>query len=80
MSNKKLTERLNNELDELGVPVLMAERVEVCSKLFQVPKFKIEALLHGVVVLDPDSMQKIANELEVSWDWLMGNAQGETTH
>ncbi|KTC86198.1 hypothetical protein [Legionella cincinnatiensis] len=80
MSNKKLTERLNNELDELGVPVLMTERVQVCSALFQVPKFKIEALLNGVVVLDSESMQKIANELEVSMGWLMGEVQEKTTH
>ncbi|PWY56745.1 hypothetical protein DGG96_04880 [Legionella qingyii] len=80
MSNKKLSERLNQELDELGVPALMTERVHVCSKLFQLPKFKIEALLHGVVAVDSNSMQKIANELEVSMDWLFGEAKGETTH
>ncbi|WP_454782155.1 hypothetical protein [Legionella sp. WA2022007384] len=80
MSNKKLTERLNRELDELGVPALMTERVQVCSKLFQLPKFKIEALLHGVVALDSNSMQKIANELEVSMDWLFGEAKKETAH
>lgn len=80
MSNKKLTERLHHELDELGVPALMTERVQVCSQLFQVPKFKIEALLHGVVVLDSDSMQKIANELDVSKDWLMGKTQEDTQH
>ncbi|KTC80605.1 hypothetical protein [Legionella cherrii] len=78
MSNKKFTERLNQELDELGVPELMTERVQVCSKLFQLPKFKIEALLHGVVALDGDSMQKIADELEVSADWLFGDAKGKT--
>ncbi|KTD63743.1 hypothetical protein Lsan_1176 [Legionella santicrucis] len=80
MSNKKLTERLNRELDELGVPALMTERVHVCATLFQVPKFKIEALLNGVVVLDPESMQKIANELEVSMGWLMGEEERTTTH
>ncbi|QMT61506.1 hypothetical protein [Legionella sp. PC997] len=79
MSNKKLTERLNRELDELGVPALMTERVQVCSKLFQLPKFKIEALLHGVIALDSTSMQKVANELEVSMDWLFGETK-ETTH
>ncbi|WP_454784512.1 hypothetical protein [Legionella sp. WA2024007413] len=79
MSNKKLTERLNRELDELGVPALMTERVQVCSKLFQLPKFKIEALLHGVIALDSTSMQKVANELEVSMDWLFGKTK-ETTH
>ncbi|CAM2885547.1 Uncharacterised protein [Legionella steigerwaltii] len=80
MSNKKLTERLNQELDELGVPELMTERVQVCAKLFQLPKFKIEALLHGVVALDCNSMQKIADELEVSTDWLFGDAKGKVAH
>ncbi len=80
MSNKKLTERLNNELDELGVPTLMTERVQVCSKLFNLPRFKIEALLHGVIAFDSDSMQKIADELDVSKDWLLGNVKGKTKH
>jgi hypothetical protein len=79
MSNKKLTERLNYELDELGVPALMTERVQACSKMFELPKFKIEALLHGVA-LDSSTMQKIAEELEVTPDWLFGTAQEKTEH
>ncbi|WP_412757812.1 hypothetical protein [Legionella bozemanae] len=79
MSNKKLTERLHYELDELGVPALMTERVQACSKMFELPKFKIEALLHGVA-LDNTIMQKIADELEVSTDWLFGVAQEKTKH
>ncbi|MCE0724463.1 MULTISPECIES: hypothetical protein [Legionella] len=79
MSNKKLTERLNYELDELGVPALMKERVQACSRMFELPKFKIEALLHGVA-LDGTTMQKIADELEVSTDWLFGAAQEKTKH
>ena len=59
MSNKKLTERLNNELDDMGVPALMIERVQVCSKLFKLPPFKMEALLNGIVICDSRSMQKI---------------------
>lgn len=80
MSNKKLTERLNDRLDEFGVPALMAERVQVCSKLFALPKFKIEALLNGVITLDARSMQKIADELEVSIDWLFGKTKGKIVH
>ncbi len=80
MSNKKLTERLNYELDELGVPALMTERVQVCSKLFELPKYKIEALLYGVVALDAPSMHKIADELEVSFDWLFGQAKEKARH
>ncbi|KTD74158.1 hypothetical protein Ltuc_2005 [Legionella tucsonensis] len=45
----------------------MTERVQACSKMFELPKFKIEALLHGVA-LDIMTMQKIADELEVSTD------------
>ncbi|MCL9683538.1 hypothetical protein [Legionella maioricensis] len=80
MTNKKLTERLNNELDELGVPALMTERVQACTKLFKVPKFKIEALLHGVIAFDSETMKKIAKELDVSIDWLVGNHQRKTKH
>ena len=79
MSNKKLTERLNNELDELGVPSLMAERVQVCAKLFNLPKFKVEALLHGVIAVDTHCLQMIAEELEVSMDWLFGTKE-KITH
>ncbi len=75
MSNKKLTERLNYELDELGVPALMTERVEVCSKLFKLPPFQIESVLNGIVAGDTNTMQKIADELEVSRDWLLGNEE-----
>jgi hypothetical protein len=80
MSNKQLRERLNNELDEIGVPALMTERVQVCSKLFKLPKFKIEALLHGVVAFDCNSMQKIADELGVSMDWLFAMPTEKTKH
>ena len=80
MSNKKLTERLNYELDELGVPTLMTQRVQVCSKLFKLPPFKIEALLNGIVAFDSNSMQKIADELEVSVDWLLGDVVRKTKH
>ncbi|AMP89390.1 hypothetical protein [Legionella pneumophila] len=80
MTNKILTERLNNELDELGVPGLMTERVQVCSKLFNLPKFKMEALLNGVIAIDANSIQKIADELEVNKDWLLGDIKKKTKH
>ena len=80
MSTKKLiTERLNNELDELGVPTKITERVQACSKLFNLPKFKVEALLNGIVAVDSNYMQKIADELEVNMDWLFGNKE-KTLH
>jgi hypothetical protein len=80
MSNKKLTERLNDELDELGVPPMMGERIQVCAKLFDLPKFKIEALLHGIVACDAYSMQKIAEVLDVRIEWLMGRDEEKMAH
>jgi hypothetical protein len=80
MPNKVLTERLNNELDKLGVPNLMTERVQACSKLFRLPKFKVEALLNGVIAIDSNSMNKIADELGVSSDWLLGGIGAKTKH
>ncbi|MFT4058008.1 MAG: hypothetical protein QM652_00505 [Legionella sp.] len=75
MSNKKLTERLNYELDELGVPTLIIERIQACTKLFKLPAFQIEALLNGVVACNSEKIQQIADVLEVSKDWLMGNSK-----
>lgn len=72
MSNKILSERLNRELDALGLPDLMGERVEACSKLFKLPKFQIAALLDGMI-MDSTVIQAVAKELEVTLDWLLGN-------
>lgn len=80
MSNKVLTERLNNELDKIGVPDRITERVQACSKLFKLPKFKVEALLNGVIAIDSSSMNKIADELGVSTKWLTGCSDANTTH
>ena len=80
MSNKKLSERLNNELDSMDVPALIVERVQICSKLFKLPPFKIEALLNGIVTFDAKFMQNIADELDVSCDWLLGKDDKITKH
>jgi len=80
MSNRKLTERLNKELDDLGVPGLMTERVQACSKLFELPKFKIESLLYSGIAADVSSLEKIAQELEVTTDWLLGHTNRKKKH
>lgn len=76
MSNKLLSERLSDELDAIGVPSLMTERVQACSKLFKLPKFKIEALLHGVII-ESKSIQTIADELAVQVEWLLGDKNAQ---
>lgn len=75
MPNKQFAERLNKELDGIGVPPRSDERIEVFAKLLKVPKFKAEAFLNGVTVPDPTLLDRISNELEVSTEWLIGKSE-----
>ena len=74
MSNKQFSERLNKELDEIGVPQRNDERVEVFAKLIKVPRFKAEALLNGNTNPELPLITLLAEELEVSADWLLGKS------
>ena len=80
MSNRKLTERLNHELDSIGVPELMLQRVQACSKMFKLPKSRVEALLYGMSTIDTKAIETIANELDVNKDWLLGYSNEKTKH
>ena len=71
MSNRHFSERLNQALDDIGVPERIDERIEVFSKLIKIPRFKAEALLNGTVVIDEPLLALITKELEVSAVWLM---------
>ena len=74
MSNKLFAERLNRELDTIGVPILEMERIDVFAKLLHIPKFKADAILHGITVPHGELLQKLADELEVNPDWLVGRS------
>ena len=74
MPNKRFSERLNNELDTIGVPESSSERVDVFAKLLKVPKFKAEALLTGQITPDENLLTIIAEELEVNEEWLLGKS------
>lgn len=83
MPNRQFSEKLNKELDSIGVPLLQQERIDVFAKLLKVPKFKAEALLNGLTVPDAQLLNKIADELEVNPDWLIGKSihrQKKTEH
>lgn len=72
MINKLFAERLNKELDGIGVPPLSDERIGAFAKLIKVPRFKAEAFLNGISLPDQNLLNRIAEELEVSPDWLLG--------
>ena len=74
MHNKQFSERLHQELDEIGVPQRADERIEVFSKLIKIPKFKAEAILNGNITVEPPLLTLLAEELEVSAEWLLGKS------
>jgi hydrogenase maturation factor HypF (carbamoyltransferase family) len=80
MANQILRERLNKELDALGMPSLEVERSRALSKLIKLPTFKAQVILSGVVVANDYSLDKIANELEVSKEWLLGKSNEKQAH
>ena len=75
MSNKEFSERLNKELDEIGVPLRNDERIEILAKLIKNPRFKAEAILNGNTGVEPPLLLLLANELEVNVDWLLGKSE-----
>ncbi len=79
MLNKRFSERLNKELDGIGVPEETTERIEILAKLIKIPKFKAEALLNGITVPDDKVLTILAQELEVNEDWLVGKSD-EKSH
>lgn len=78
MLNRKFSERLNKELDSIGVPEATSERIEALSKIIKVPKFKAEALLTGLTSPDASLLKTLAEELEVNEDWLLGKKDAKT--
>jgi hypothetical protein len=79
MSNKQFSNRLNQELDSIGVPFPNDERVEAFLKLINKPKsikkvarFQAEAFLNGIAIPNGTILDAIAEELEVNPDWLIG--------
>jgi hypothetical protein len=72
MANKIFAERLNQELDNLGLPHLESERIEAFARMSKFPRFKAESILHGEMIPNLEELTMIAKELEVSVEWLLG--------
>lgn len=75
MPNKQFADRLNKELDSIGVPPRSDERIEVFSKLVKIPKFKAEAFINGITLPDQILLTRIAEEFEVNPEWLVGRSE-----
>lgn len=72
MSNKRFAQRLNEELDEIGMPQRNSERVESFAKFIHLPKFQAQAVLNGTIIPDEQVLAFLARQLEVNVSWLLG--------
>lgn len=75
MAFKIFSERLNQELDSMGVPQHDDERVEAFRRLIDTQKFKAASILHGEIMPSREVLDKIAKILEVDIEWLVGNTE-----
>lgn len=80
MANKLFAERLNQSLDNIGLPTLDQDRIEAFARLIKAPKFKAESILHGEFIPNPELLEKIASELEVKTTWLLGKSDDNPSH
>ncbi len=78
MPYNKFSERLNQELDSIGVPSPMDERINVFSKLVKIPKFKAQSYINGLAMPDESTLKNLAEEFEVSVEWLSGKSEVKT--
>ena len=80
MANRVFAQRLNQELDNMGLPERNQDRIEAFAKLIKAPRFKAESILHGEQMPNTETLQLIATELEVRIDWLIGQGKDDDTH
>lgn len=78
MVNRRFSERLNKELDAIGMPQHLSERTSALAKLAKLPKFKAQTLLNGSTTPDEFILKLLAEELEVNEDWLIGDSDSKT--
>ena len=74
MANRQFSERLNKELDDIGMPTHYTERAKAFAKLIKLPRFKALNLLNGSTLPDPLVLRLLAHEFEVNEDWLLGKS------
>jgi len=69
---KHFSDQLNKSLDDLGLPQNSRERANALSKMLDIPKQQAWSLLEGHVLPDQDLLQRVASELDVEAEWLLG--------
>lgn len=75
MIHRVFSERLNQQLSDIGMPEPFEERVDSFAKVFKTGHFKAASLLNGNDLPNEALLKKISQELEVSENWLLGKDQ-----
>lgn len=71
MINKQFSERINRELDNIGVPAKYEDRVKAVAKIFHINPFKARNILDGRFPKDDmNLLRNISQELEINLDSL----------
>ena len=78
MSAKEFVERINHCLDEAGAPLPMRERAILLSKILDISKQQAWLFLEGQQMPDRTSLEHLANEFEVTPQWLGGEGHKES--
>lgn len=68
---KLFAEKLNQGLNDLGVPINIRERSIILGRMIHIPKQQAWALLEGHIFPDENLLEQIAIELDVNRDWLL---------
>lgn len=77
MSMKAFKDRLEKELNIAGFPTQVDERERAFAKVFGLSKHTANSILNGIVLPDKATLEKIAIELEVSAEWLLGENESK---
>lgn len=72
MNSKVFSQRFNKELALLGFPEELAEKTKAVAKVFGVTRHLANAMIFGYILPDHDTLDKIAEILEVCPQWLGG--------
>ena len=68
----KFEDRLERLLDEADFPADLRQRTTIFAKMFRISRELSQNILRGKKAPDNATLSNIANEFEVSPEWLVG--------
>ncbi len=73
MANTRVfVDRLNSQLESLGLPTEPVDRIAAFAKIFRISKRESTLILSGRLIPSGELLDRIAEELEVTPKWLTG--------